>query len=63
MMKITRFIKLRTFSEGPADLALELTHNPLKRKVQVLQPTHSFTALFLDQFKEPLDIEKARKEA
>ena len=63
MMKISRFVKLRTYGEGPEDLAMENTHNPLKRKVQVLHPTHSFTARFLDQFKEPLDLDKARKEA
>ena len=61
MMKTARFIKLRTFSRGPEDLALEMNRNPLKRTVHVLQPTHTFTSQFLDQFKSPLDIDKARK--
>jgi proteasome activator subunit 4 len=61
-MKTSRFVKLRTFSHGPEDLALEINHNPLKRDLQVLQPTHSFTTKFLHQFKGPLDLDKAREE-
>lgn len=61
-MKTARFVKLRTFSRGPEDIALENNRNPLKRNLQVLQPTHSFTSKFLDQFKDPLDLDKARKE-
>ena len=61
-MKIGRFIKLRKFSRGPEDLALEENRNPLKRKLTVQEPTHTFTAKFLEQFKAPLDIEKARNE-
>lgn len=62
LMKISRFVKLRTFSHGPEDLALEQTHNPLKRKVPVLKPTHEFTARFLEQFKTPLDLSQAQEE-
>lgn len=62
IMKITRFIKLRSFSHGPVDLALEHVHNPLKRHNQVPHPTHEFTAEWLGQFKVPLDLDTARKE-
>ena len=61
-MKITRFIKLRTFSHGPVDLALEHGHNPLKRQIEVPHPTHEFTVEWLDQFKVPFDLDKARED-
>ena len=62
-MKISRFMKLRTLSRGPVDLALELNHNPLKRAVPVENPSHEFTEEWLAEFKVPLDLEKARHEA
>ena len=61
-MKIARFIKLRTFSNGIADLALEQNHNPLKRKVPVETPTSELTSRWLLDFKVPLDMDKAAKE-
>ena len=61
-MKISRFIKLRTLSHGPAELALERNHNPLRRDVLVTSPSTEFTETFLNQFKVPLDLERARKE-
>ena len=60
MMKTARFIKLRTFSRGPEDLAFENNRNPLKRNMLISQPTHSFTSSFLEQYKVPLDVDKAR---
>lgn len=62
-MKITRFIKLRTFGHGACDLALENTRNPLKRKINVTKQSHEFTADYLAQFKVPLDVGKAQSEA
>lgn len=62
-MKITRFIKLRSFSHGPVDLAIEHSHNPLKRQVQVPHPTHAFTTEWLDQFKVPLNLDEAQEKA
>lgn len=59
IMKISRFIKLRTLNHGPADLALEHNHNPLKRTVTVDDPSHDYTDEWLAQFKTPLDLEKA----
>ena len=61
-MKISRFIKLRTFSHTLTDIALEHNRNPLKRKVQIVTKTPEFTDQWLAEFKEPLDVEKARKE-
>lgn len=63
VMKITRFIKLRTFSHSPVDLALERAHNPLKLHIQVSQCTHEYTTQWLDQFKIPLDLDRAREQA
>ena len=61
-MKISRFIKLRTFSHDAADLALEQNHNPLKRKVQIIDPSKDFTTKSLDEYKAPLDPDQARRE-
>ena len=62
-MKISRFIKLRTFGHTLIDLALEQNHNPLKRKVSISTRTQEFTAQWLADFKDPLDREKARRDA
>lgn len=48
--------------QGPTDLVLEQNHNPLKRQVPVVDPTHEYTDNWLAEFKSPLNIEKARKE-
>ncbi|KAF7789227.1 hypothetical protein EIP86_000168 [Pleurotus ostreatoroseus] len=61
-MKISRFIKLRTFSHDAADLALEQNHNPLKRKVQIIDPSKDFTTKSLDEYRAPLDPDQARRE-
>lgn len=61
-MKVSRLIKLRTLMQDPADLVLEQNHNPLKRQVPVVDPTQEFTDEWLEEFKAPLDLEKARLE-
>lgn len=61
-MKISRFIKLRTLSEGPQDLALEQNHNSLRRKVPIESPTHEFTDRWLAEYKRPLDLSQAVRE-
>ncbi|KAJ3490476.1 hypothetical protein NLI96_g1377 [Meripilus lineatus] len=48
--------------QDPADLVLEQNHNPLKRQVPVVDPTQEFTDEWLEEFKAPLDLEKARLE-
>ncbi|KAH8100502.1 hypothetical protein BXZ70DRAFT_1022407 [Cristinia sonorae] len=62
VMKVSRFIKLRTLAEGPVDLALERSKNPLKRMISVENPSQEYTAKFLAQFRVPLDLDKAREE-
>ncbi|KAI0961190.1 hypothetical protein AcV7_000358 [Taiwanofungus camphoratus] len=62
VMKISRFIKLRTLAQGPVDVALEQNHNPLRRKVPILHPTHAFTSAWLAEFKNPLALETAGRE-
>lgn len=55
LTRILHFIKLRTFAPNPEDLLLQKTHNPLKRKIDVPDGIDdSYTADFLDRFKEPL---------
>ena len=54
-MKCLRNIKLRTFSANAVDLALGHIHSPLKEVIQV-EPSHSFTSTFLNNFKVPIDM-------
>ena len=61
-MKISRFIKLRTFSRDLVDIALEQNRNPLKRKVHVPTKTREYTTQWLEQFKDPLNAEMASSE-
>ncbi|KAI1797633.1 hypothetical protein LXA43DRAFT_1126323 [Ganoderma leucocontextum] len=62
IMKISRYVKLRTLAEGPVDLALEQNHHPLRRKVPVEEPTRDFFTSALEEYKTPLDLERARHE-
>ncbi|KAM5538277.1 hypothetical protein V8D89_008164 [Ganoderma adspersum] len=62
IMKITRYVKLRTLSDGPVDLALEQNHHPLRQKVPVEEPTRDFFTSTLEEYKTPLDLERARHE-
>ena len=39
------------------DLVFEKNNNLLKRKVSVVNPTHEFTAEFLEAFKQPFDLD------
>lgn len=59
---MSRYIKNRTLGKGAVDLALERNHNPLRRSVAIPNPTHETTTRFLQQFKEPLNASRARKE-
>jgi proteasome activator subunit 4 len=59
VMKGLRYIKHRSYCHDPADLMQGLHHNPLKTRIAA-QPSHSFTAKVLDNFKNPVDI-KSRK--
>jgi proteasome activator subunit 4 len=58
-MKGLRYIKHRTYCRDPAELMQALHHNPLKTRIPV-QPSHSFTAKVLGNFKNPVDI-RSRK--
>ncbi|THH19718.1 hypothetical protein EW146_g1513 [Bondarzewia mesenterica] len=57
VMKSLRYIKLRTFARGPIDLIFERNNNPMKRKIAVTDPSHDFTARFLESFKKPIDLD------
>jgi len=58
-MKAVRYIKLRTFAQGPVDLIFEQNNNPLKQSVAIAEPSHDFTRDFLAQFQGPVDLIKA----
>ncbi|KAF9535513.1 hypothetical protein CPB83DRAFT_841889 [Crepidotus variabilis] len=54
VMKSLRNLKMRTFTQGPIELAIMKNRNPLKRSVLVkLSPTS--TTQFLDQYISPFD--------
>ena len=58
-MKVLRFIKLRTTASDPADLVLERNHNPLKKLLEIDNPSHSFTSKHLADLKTPVDLKDA----
>ncbi|KAI0828367.1 hypothetical protein BC628DRAFT_1417934 [Trametes gibbosa] len=62
VMKISRFIKLRTLAHGPVDIAVEQNHNPLRRKVPVREQTREFFERSLSEYRKPLDLERAQQE-
>lgn len=62
VMKISRYIKLRTLAHGPVDLVMEQNHNPLRRTVEIKEPSHSFTSQWMAEFKVPVDTQRAQRE-
>lgn len=58
-MKTLRFIKLRTTTTDPTDLVLERNHNPLKKSLEIDDPSHSFTSKLLADLKTPIDLKGA----
>ncbi|CDO70270.1 hypothetical protein BN946_scf184942.g70 [Trametes cinnabarina] len=62
VMKISRYIKLRTLAHGPVDLALEQNHNPLRRKVPVTDFTRESSERALGEYRKPLNLDRARLE-
>ncbi|PCH33392.1 ARM repeat-containing protein [Wolfiporia cocos MD-104 SS10] len=62
IIKMSRYVKLRTLARTPVDLVLEQNHNPLRRKVPVPDASQEFTLQCLAAYREPLDIEQARRE-
>ncbi len=62
IMKVSRYVKLRSLAHGPVDIALEKNHNPLRCKVPVKEPTREFSDRLLGEYRIPLDSERAREE-
>ncbi|KAI9462361.1 hypothetical protein BJY52DRAFT_1221991 [Lactarius psammicola] len=58
VMKAIRYIKLRTFAQGPIDLIFERNNNPLKQSMAIGEPSHDFTRNLLAQFQAPVDLLK-----
>jgi proteasome activator subunit 4 len=58
-MKVIRYIKLRTFAQGPIDLIFERNNNPLKQSMAIGELSHDFTRDFLAQFQVPVDLIQA----
>ncbi|KZW02065.1 hypothetical protein EXIGLDRAFT_736784 [Exidia glandulosa HHB12029] len=55
VMKLTRYIKLRTFCGNVANLALQQSVNPLLKRKPIAAPSHEFTAQYLASFRIPID--------
>ncbi|EPQ60969.1 hypothetical protein GLOTRDRAFT_135553 [Gloeophyllum trabeum ATCC 11539] len=62
LMKVSRYIKLRTYHHDVVDLVLEQNHHPLRRIVKINSPSHAFTQDFLKNFRKPVDRELAMRE-
>ncbi|KAI0651592.1 hypothetical protein C8Q79DRAFT_934115 [Trametes meyenii] len=62
VMKISRFIKLRSLARSPVDIALEQNHNPLRRKVPVKEFTREHSERALEDYRKPLVLERASQE-
>ncbi|KAI0336090.1 hypothetical protein GY45DRAFT_1316150 [Cubamyces sp. BRFM 1775] len=62
VMKISRFIKLRSLAQGPVDLAVEQNHNPLRKKVPMQGFTRESTERALRDYRTPLDLTRAHQE-
>ncbi|KAI0308000.1 hypothetical protein B0F90DRAFT_1813347 [Multifurca ochricompacta] len=56
VMKAIRYIKLRTFAQGPIDLIFERNNNPLKQFMKIRELSHDFTHDFLAQFQSRVDL-------
>ena len=55
-----RYIKLRTScGRNLIDLALGINRNPLRRAVEVNEPSEDYTTEILESFKEPLNLQCA----
>ncbi|KAF9785996.1 hypothetical protein BJ322DRAFT_1005050 [Thelephora terrestris] len=59
VMKVLRFIKLRTTTSDPIDLILERNHNPLKKSLEIDNPSRSFTSQHLADLKTPVSLKDA----
>ncbi|KAI0702460.1 hypothetical protein BC835DRAFT_1411015 [Cytidiella melzeri] len=62
VMKITRYMKLKTFNDDVASVMSAHSHNPLKRTVHIENPTSEHAMHWLAGFRTPLDTDKAQRE-
>ncbi|KAG8866672.1 hypothetical protein FRC20_007837 [Serendipita sp. 405] len=55
IMKMTRYIKIRTFTQREEDISLQINRSPLRRMVPIHQPSEHTTDKYLADFMQPLD--------
>ncbi|PVF98837.1 hypothetical protein CPB86DRAFT_757643 [Serendipita vermifera] len=61
VMKMLRYIKVRSHSKEPQDLILQSNNNSLRRSVPVQQPSHNTTREYLQAFAKPIDWNLAQE--
>ncbi|CCA68831.1 hypothetical protein PIIN_02692 [Serendipita indica DSM 11827] len=59
IMKMLRYIKVRSSATKPEDISLQINRNPLHRLVAINQPTLGTTEEYLHAFSKPLDWKHA----
>jgi proteasome activator subunit 4 len=62
VMKMLRYLKVRSSSEKPEDLSLQVNRSPLRRHVPVQQPSRDTTKEYLATFARPIDWQAAQQQ-
>lgn len=61
VMKMLRYLKIRSSTTRPEDISLQVNQSPFRRKVPVIQPSRDFTKEYIASFAQPLDWQLAQK--
>lgn len=62
VMKMLRYIKVRTTTSLPEEISMQINRNPLRRRIEVKQPSHETTKEYLSEFAVPIDWSVAQQE-
>ena len=61
LMKMLRYIKVRTNTSRPEDISCQINRNPLRRQIPMKQPSPATTKEYLASFAVPLDWNVAKE--
>lgn len=59
LLKVGRYIKLRTTTSEAVDMALQINRNPLRQHLPVPSHTHEYTLKYLASFRSTVKQERA----